>query len=174
MQAEFFTESPDGYLEERAVLQCEEFDLIFSVTKRWQAADEFSDRFSFVFESLRHEGVYLGVAEFELSEFLPDLSQEVWDAYVRGLKKAEPKVEITFSHFSLERSEPPIILNSVYRQIDYVERLALGDSRKTREIFALIRDRLVVFSFWGDEEILDQNRRAHNLLLTRMDLLEHN
>jgi len=172
IEADFFTESPDGYLEERALLICGDFDLLLSVTKNWKRGTSSDPRFSFVFESVKNPEVSLGVSVFKPGEFLSDLSEDSWAAYLESLKSEKPEVNITFTHHSKVSPEPPIILNSEYRQIDYVEELAGEERRKVREIFAMIRGNLYVFSFMGPESLIDERRRWHNLMLSRMSLLE--
>lgn len=172
LELSFYEEAPDGYLEERALLRCEGFSLLFSVTRSWRTSEGVSPRFSACLESVKNPEVTLGISVFEQGEFLPGLSDSSWSAYLDSLKGAEPAAEIQFLHHSEERSEPPFILDSVYRQVDYVQAGKAGKRLKTREVFAEIRGKLFVFTFLGPEQLIDEHRQRHNLLLTRMSLIE--
>ncbi len=171
VQVEFYVENTDGFDERRALLRYQELRLVLDTGKQWSHSPRDSEKFSVKLTDRLAEGVSLRIAIFEAGEFFSNLeSDEEWSTYVDSVRGSKVAPEVTYLQYSKESMEPPFILNSVYRQLDYVSSTEDGIRMKTREIFAEIESRLFVFVFSGEEQVVDSLRERHNLLLSRLDL----
>ena len=157
----------DGYPV--SVLRLQIHDLAIEISNRpdFTIESSSSNRFSGTIKDSSMPGVTIGISLFNKTEFLPDLSEKTWKAYLEGIVANNPSASIVFENSNIEERITPYVFDQQFRQVAY--EVAEGSNiEKTREIFAFIGDSLLVFSASGSKEAIDQNWFKVEQLISEM------
>lgn len=159
----------DGFREAFTLIECDAFGLEIENKGTWQLASS-NPRFSCLLQRRGTASYRFGVSVFQPAQFLKSLDQAEWSRYIESLKAAPASANIVFEADNFERSVRPYVLAQNYRHIAYETTGPDGEVTKTRELFMLFNDRLVVFTFRGSPAEVDRYWKESDLLLTRMNL----
>ena len=167
-----FEVQEDGPPEARIIFQSPNVSLELEDHGKWQPSSKGDRPVSIRMDDKRFPGVSLSVSRFAKSEFLEDLEDENWNAYLNSITQSSHETAIVFEHDSAKGKASPLILDRRYRQVYYEQSFADGTTWKTREFFSFIGDDLFVFAIQGPKDRIDALTRTHNLILSRMDYAE--
>ncbi len=112
-------------------------------------------------------GISLGISVFKQGEFLPDLSEESWAAYKKGLLIEKPNIEIVLDNSNIDQPITPYVFGKKFRQVAY-EQETQRAVIKRREIFAFVGPNLLVFTITGTKENVDRNWSSVEHLIGEM------
>ncbi len=171
MGIDFIEVQIDGPIEYRKLFDCAKFKLMMEDNGEWEKSSSRTPRYSVIMTDKDDPSLTFGISRFLESEFISDLSADEWNPYIEYLKTDVVPITITYQHYSKESRAAPMIPGNNFRQVDYEYALANEEVGKTREIFAFIEGELLVFIFSGTKEKIDSMRNSHNLMLSRMDLI---
>jgi len=100
-------------------------------------------------------GLRITVSIFGGSEFLPNLEEATWEAYKRGLDNSPVPPEIVFENSNIGTQATPHVMGGSFRQIAYLDKSGSAEI-KTRELFAMIEESLIVFKITGKSDSIDE------------------
>lgn len=162
----FYTDF-DGIDVPMIQLQVDSLNVLLSNRKTLRARGSNSYRYSGELTDSRLPGVSLGLSVFKADEFLPDLSDQSWNAYKAGLAAELPNAEIVLDNSNIGQAITPYVFGEQFRQIVY-EQATPQAIVKRREIFAFVNSRLLVFTVSGTKAAVDQNWTSIEHLISEM------
>lgn len=159
----------DGILVPMYSIQSGALSFELSNRKNISIQHSSSARYSGEFSDSRQPGITMGLSTFDLKEFLPDLSEESWKAYKTGLLVKKPNLKVVFENSNIDAPATPYVFGKKFRQIAYES--ASGQAiLKSREIFAIVGQNLLVFTINGTKETVDQHWTSIENLISEMTL----
>lgn len=145
-----------------------EFELSRNYNQHFQASN--SPRYSGEIHDKRFSDAPLRISQFTAKKFLPDLSEESWASYKKGLIERNPQIKVVLDNTNLDAPITPYVFGQKFRQIAY-EIQASNQIVKRREIFTFLGDDLIVFSVSGTKENVDRHWTQVERLISEMTLI---
>lgn len=119
----------------------------------WRISKD-SSSYAITFTPKSGQDVKLGIAVFKPSEFLPEISDAIWDGYLIGLQRVHDNKCDILDQLSatVDGSHWVPVLNAKTRSITFRYPAGEGKYKAETQLFAFCQDRLVVFVLSGPEK----------------------
>lgn len=113
-----------------------------------------SARYSLSLHDEGMPGISINFSVFNKGEFLPNLEQASWQAYLDGLSQSGHSV--VFENSNIDQAVTPYVLSQQFRQVAYEAPSEGANRAKRREIFAFVGDSLLVITIHGSKNDVDR------------------